>query len=108
MSETEAIKKRLLARREELARRVNATDADLRHEREPISADFAEQVVQRENEDVLRGIGQSSRESLQRVNFALARLERGDYFHCAQCGAEIERSRLEVVPEADRCMRCAD
>jgi len=108
MTDIDAIRERLLARRAELARRVTATDADLRHEREPISPDFAEQAVQRENEDVLRGIGLSSRDSLQRVNMALARLDQGEYFQCAQCGCDIEPSRLQAVPEADRCMRCAE
>lgn len=107
MTQTESVRQRLLARREELARRAERTAADLRHDRDPIAADFAEQVVQRENEDVLRGIGGSARDELQQVNRALARLERGEYFSCAVCGALIESARLDAVPTADRCIRCA-
>lgn len=103
----DSVRRHLLARRDELAQRAARTASDLRHDSDPLVADFAEQVVQRENEDVLRGIGGSAREELQRVNRALARLERGEYFSCAVCGALIESERLEAVPTADRCIRCA-
>lgn len=104
----ETARKRLLAKRAELARRAQLTDADLRHEGAPLSADFAEQVTERENEDVLRGIGLSARTVLQSVNFALARLDRGEYFDCARCGRPIEPGRLEALPETSFCSRCAE
>jgi len=103
-----AVRKRLLDKRAELARRAELTDADRRHEVEPLSADFSEQVTERENEDVLRGIGLSARTVLQSVNFALARLERGEYFDCARCGRPIEPGRLEALPETPFCSRCAE
>lgn len=107
MSQVEEIRQRLLDRREELARRANLTDADLRHERDPLSADFEEQVTQRENEDALRGIGLAARAELQEVNHALARLERGEYFDCEACGQTIAPARLAALPAATRCARCA-
>ncbi|MCP5339511.1 MAG: TraR/DksA C4-type zinc finger protein [Steroidobacteraceae bacterium] len=105
--ELETIRKRLLARREELASRAAATDADLRHEHEPLSADFSEQVVQRENEDVLRGLGDAARGELARINRALARIDAGNYLSCAVCGVEIDPRRLQAVPYTDRCTHCA-
>lgn len=108
MSTTVAVKERLLARRAELTRRAERTDADLRHEGAPLSADFAEQVTERENEDVLRGLGLSARVTLQEVNAALERLERGEYFDCARCGDPIEPERLEALPETALCFRCAN
>lgn len=107
MPQTEQIRQRLLDRREELARRANLTDADLRHERDPLSADSEEQVTQRENEDVLRGIGLASRTELQAVNRALERLDRGEYFDCEACGQPISEARLDTLPETTRCSRCA-
>lgn len=108
MSNVETVRKRLLAKRAELARRADLTDADLRHERDPLSADFAEHVTERENEDVLRGIGLSARTVLQSVNLALARLELGEYFDCARCGKPIEPGRLEALPETPFCSHCAE
>ena len=39
----------------------------------------------------------------ERVEAALARLDRGEYGRCAVCGAEIDDERLEIRPETDRC-----
>jgi DnaK suppressor protein len=107
MSDTRLIRARLLARRAELLGRSEAVTADLRHEREPLVADFADQATQRENEEVLHGIEQSTRDVLQQINVALARMERGEYFRCSRCGSDIEPERLQAIPEADRCARCA-
>ena len=40
----------------------------------------------------------------QRIEDALARITRGDYGTCLDCGGQIERSRLAVVPWAVRCV----
>ncbi|MCU0759069.1 MAG: TraR/DksA C4-type zinc finger protein [Steroidobacteraceae bacterium] len=105
--ELETVRKRLLARREELARRASDTGADLRRENEPLSADFSEQVVQRENDDVLRGLGDAARGELVSINRALARIDAGEYLRCAACGAPIDPRRLDAVPYTDRCASCA-
>jgi RNA polymerase-binding transcription factor DksA len=44
---------------------------------------------------------------LQAVEAALARIEDGTYGICANCGNEISAERLEVVPEAVVCAKCA-
>ncbi len=105
--ELETIRKRLLSRRDELAQRAADAGADLRRENEPLSADFSEQAVQRENDDVLRGLGDAARGELASINRALARIASGDYLRCSACGAGIDTRRLEAVPYADRCAACA-
>lgn len=105
--QTDSIRQRLLARRDELAQRAARAGADLRREDEPLSADFEEQVVQRENDDVLRGLGEAARVELAQLNRALARIDEGSYLSCAACGDEIQVERLEVVPCTDLCARCA-
>jgi len=105
--EIEAVRKRLLSRRDELAQRAADARADLRREHEPLSADFSEQAVQRENDDVLRGLGDAARGELAGINRALARIAAGTYLSCSVCGADIDARRLEAVPYADRCARCA-
>jgi DnaK suppressor protein len=103
----EQARRRLLARRDELAQRAHRTETDLHREHEPLVADFADQAIQRSNEDVLREIGASAREQLRQVNRALDRIESGAYLHCARCGAVIGEERLQVVPEAELCAACA-
>jgi len=103
----DAARSRLLARRTEIAERARRTAAELRREHEPLSADFGEQAVQRENDEVLQNLDDAARSELQRINRALARIERGEYLRCVACGAPITASRLEAVPDTDGCIACA-
>lgn len=106
--DTNAVRERLLKRREELRQRASEASADLRHESDPLSADFAEQVTQRENDDVLGAISSSAQQELQQVEAALRRLAAGRYTSCAVCGEDIEPERLVAVPYTDRCRTCAE
>jgi DnaK suppressor protein len=47
-------------------------------------------------------------ESLRQLQDALARLARGVYGQCAECGDEISSKRLTVLPFALRCRTCED
>ncbi len=104
----EAVRRRLLSRREELRSRASRANADLRHESDPLSSDSAEQVTQRETDDVLGAISQSAREELGQLDAALRRLSAGRYMNCAVCGEPIEEERLSAVPYTDRCRACAE
>jgi DnaK suppressor protein len=106
--DTNAVRDRLLKRRDELRQRASDASADLRHEADPLSADFAEQVTQRENDDVLGAISHSAQEELQQVESALRRLASGRYATCSVCGEDIEPERLVAVPYTDRCRSCAE
>jgi RNA polymerase-binding transcription factor DksA len=106
--DTNAVRERLLKRREELRQRASDASADLRHESDPLSADFAEQVTQRENDDVLGAISHSAQAELQQVESALRRLASGRYATCSVCGGDIEPERLSAVPYTDRCRACAE
>jgi len=106
--DTKSVRERLLQRRDELRQRASEASADLRHESDPLSADFAEQVTQRENDDVLGAISNSAKVELQQVEGALRRLAAGRYETCAGCGEDIEPERLAAVPYTDRCRSCAE
>src|ERR1700726_4438155 len=106
--DTDAVRQRLLKRREELRQGATEASADLRHEADPLSADFAEQVTQRENDDVLGAISHSAQTELQQVESALRRLACGRYATCSVCGEDIEPERLDAVPYTDRCRSCAE
>jgi DnaK suppressor protein len=45
-------------------------------------------------------------ERINRLTAALERLVEGTYGQCEVCGGEIERARLEALPEAMRCLDC--
>lgn len=43
---------------------------------------------------------------LRAVEYALARLKRGEYGICQSCGKEIDPARLEALPYAVLCIDC--
>ena len=71
------------------------------------SDDSAEQAQERENDEVIDAIGNETALSVRLIRSALDRMDDGTYGQCEQCGEDIAPDRLEVVPEADRCVRCA-
>ncbi len=87
-----------------LVSRIENVSRDLNSEH---SADSAEQVTERENEDVLRHLKEESRLELKQVRSALKRIESGEYASCTQCGETISSARLDALPYATLCIRCA-
>lgn len=72
------------------------------------SADSSEQAVERENDEVLEGIGQETQAAIQDIRAALARISEGNYGSCSKCGEAINPERLEALPETVHCVSCAD
>jgi len=59
-------------------------------------------------EDIEFALVQMKSETLNKVNDALVRLERGDYGFCYECGEEIAEKRLRALPFAVRCKDCEE
>jgi len=104
----EAIRQQLLARREELNRRIHKMADKARHIDEPLTPDFSEQAVERQNDEVLDALGDAGRRELAQINRALARIDSGEYGACANCGRAIPEQRLEILPYSDLCVACAE
>jgi RNA polymerase-binding transcription factor DksA len=97
----------LVDRRAALRVRLAALESDLNRQGEPLSADFAEQAVEREHDEVLESLRLSIQSELDGIDRALARIDAGHYGVCLACGQGIEPQRLKSLPEAIRCARCA-
>lgn len=66
-------------------------------------ADVGSEVFERAKDFALR---EDAAETLQAVEDALHRIDRGTYGACDVCGAEIPLERLEAVPYSTLCLRC--
>jgi len=106
MQEQEKLKQKLIAMKRDVTQRINAIDRDIRHE--GMSADWAEQATERENDEVLESLGNSAEQELILINSALKRIDAGDYFQCSLCGEDIPLERLELLPFSPHCVSCAD
>jgi len=107
------LKKMLEDRRRELQAEVQGKMRGVREEgswggklNEVLDAvESAEADIQ---EDIEFALVQMKSETLNKVNDALARLERGDYGFCYECGEEIAEKRLRALPFAVRCKDCEE
>ena len=108
MSSMQATIDHLNKLRSELTRRHEAIEADVHHKKEPVEKDFAEQVTQRENDDVLNAIDGEAQQTLRLIDSALRRIEAGTYGTCSVCGEEIPAARLKALPYVTTCVDCAE
>jgi len=106
MQDINQFKKKLQSLKEEVSHRISAIDKDIRHE--GMSADWAEQASERENDEVLESLGNTSALELIKINNALKRIDSGDYFFCSVCGEAIPPARLDLLPFSTLCVHCAE
>jgi RNA polymerase-binding transcription factor DksA len=97
-------KRQLLNRLAELDGRLHDIEAELDTHQ---SKDWGELAVEREEDEVLEGMGISGLAEVKQINAALARIEDGSYGYCVRCGEEISEERLDVVPATPFCRICA-
>lgn len=95
---------RLLNERRLLAGRLGRIEADF----SGLMDDFAEQAVERADDEVLDGEERIAAARLQAIEAAIARLREGTYGTCIRCGETIAPQRLAAVPEAPTCIAYAD
>jgi RNA polymerase-binding transcription factor DksA len=101
------LKTQLLLKQAELEARLERTHKHIHNKEEPVSADFAEQIKQTENDQVIYALEQEALAELVQVKRALQRLDEGNYSKCSRCGLPITQSRLTALPTTEICFDCA-
>lgn len=104
MPDLNHFKKLITTRLEELDVRIHDVDHELG---EPKSADLNEQAIDIEDDEVLESLGAAAQKEVSLLKLALKRIEAGSYGVCAKCEEPISTARLEAVPYAPLCKRCA-
>ena len=89
---------------DELLSRAQVIEDDLRH---PLEADSSEQAIDLADDEALAAVDEVLRREISATRQALLRIERGDYGSCASCGKDISEDRLEALPTATQCIKCA-
>lgn len=98
------IRRRLTDRLSELDAQVRVIEEELG---QPLDDDFEEQSVAREDDEALDALERSRLAEIALTQGALARLDSGTYGLCTRCGETIAPARLEALPAAAECIRCA-
>lgn len=101
------IKKRratLEARLQELDARIHHIDEELDSHN---SKDWEELATEREEDEVLEGMGTSAQAEIRMIKAAISRMEADEYGACVECGDDISIERLDVLPYTPFCQVCA-
>lgn len=101
------MKEKLLALKEELLGRVDRTHKYIHHKEARVSANFSEQSVEMENQQLIYALDEEGRNELRLIDRALARIDDGSFGECIKCGNPVGEGRLNAIPYAELCIGCA-
>lgn len=99
-----AVKTLLEEKLRELSDRATEIDDDLR---EAPDADWDENAIDAEQDEVLERVGQATNEEIAQIKRALTQIDAGSYGTCSECGTTIAAERLEALPFSTRCVKCS-
>ena len=109
----EAQRKQLLAEREAYTKSATTLRAEadqLAQDREPGDVQFDEESGQGDSMNVERerdlALSAQALASIQEIDVALAKVDKGTYGVCERCGEHIPKERLKALPHAALCVRC--
>lgn len=108
MKKFATIHKQITDRQAEVLTRLEKITHERRHSNQPLNADFEEQAVELENDQVLDALDEQIRAELKQIEKTLTRLDEGLYGKCEDCGEKIAPKRLEALPHSTRCIDCEE
>lgn len=105
-----AIRKALLAAREELVADMEGSSAEVRELRDPTDtpAELGEKASTEFNQEVYYSLRHRSGLTLRQIDEALRRIDEGTFGKCERCGKDIGKARLMAMPLATMCIACKE
>ena len=114
-AEMKVYRERLLALRARLRGDVNTmADAALNKSRSEANGDLSSMPIHMADigsdnfeQEFTLSLMETEGGTLDRVEAALERTEDGTYGQCEECGGKIPKKRLDAIPYAAMCVKCA-
>lgn len=72
-----------------------------------IPTDMAELGSDNADQELTFSLLGSDKDTLDQIEAAIQRIEDGSYGRCDECGEQIPKARLDAIPYAAECVRCA-
>jgi DnaK suppressor protein len=105
---TEKVRKRLLAKRDELLADL-AKNREVSDETVDESAqDMADRATSSYMKEFAYSLSETDRKILLLIEQALVRLDAGTFGTCVHCGQPVQEKRLDAVPWARHCLDCQE
>jgi DnaK suppressor protein len=114
--ELQSYKDQLLILRARVRGDVNQmADAALRKSRSEANGDLSSMPIHMADigsdnfeQEFTLSLMESDGGTLTQIETSLERIEEGTYGQCEECGLKIPKSRLNAIPYATLCVRCAE
>jgi DnaK suppressor protein len=114
-AESKVYKERLLALRSRLRGEVTQlADAALKKNRPDGAADSSSMPIHMADlgsdnfeQEFTLSLMENEEDTLMAIESALERIEDGTYGQCEECGVKIPKARLNAIPYAPLCVKCA-
>jgi len=114
-AEMKVYRERLLALRARLRGDVSQmADAALNKSRSEANGDLSSMPIHMADigsdnfeQEFTLSLMESEGGTLEQIESALERIEDGEYGQCEECGARIPKTRLNALPYATMCVKCA-
>src|ERR1700759_3453039 len=98
--------KSLLARREELTRKLKEDLNDLRNENPSSAGAAADAAFDSGSDEMASQLAELDSRELGQIDRALVRLKQGTYGCCESCQDKIPVGRLNMLPYSTLCIAC--
>lgn len=113
--EVKAFREKLVFLRARLRGDVTAmVDAALNKSRSESSGDLSSMPIHMADigtdnfeQEFTLSLMQNEEQTLDQIEVALERIEDGTYGKCEECGSRIPKARLNAIPYAVMCVKCA-
>ncbi len=115
-AETKVYKDQLVALRARLRGDVNQmADAALKKTRSEANGDLSSMPIHMADigsdnfeQEFTLSLMENDEGTLEAIETALERIELGTFGECEECGAKIPKARLNAIPYAPFCIKCAE
>ena len=72
------------------------------------SGDTADAAMDSVHSEMRSQLAEKESQELSAIDYALHKMETGEYGLCEECGMPIAVERLEVIPDAELCLKCQE
>ncbi len=104
----EIIKKMLIQKRDEILKNLASAENSGKETDYDSTQDQADKALSAYTKEFFYSLSDAERETLNQIEEALKRIERGKYGYCLLCGSEIGEKRLSSIPWAKYCKECQE
>ena len=101
----EEIRKILLEEKEKIGDEIKSKQINLSNIERDVGDEVDKSMVEQERELNLL-LQDREKQHLEAIEEALQRIETGEYGFCDECGDQIDKKRLMVMPLAQLCITC--